>query len=46
MKQTLIELKKLKENDNNFYEKLSDKTKYEDNILSLEEFVRNIYSSG
>lgn len=43
MKQTLIELKKLKENDNNFYEKLSDKTKYEDNILGLEEFVRNIY---
>ena len=41
--QTLIELKKLKENDNNFYEKLSDKTKYEDNILGLEEFVRNIY---
>ena len=25
--QTLIELKKLKENDNNFYKKLSDKTK-------------------
>ena len=41
--QTLIELKKLKENDNNFYKKLSDKTKYEDNILGLEEFVRNIY---
>lgn len=41
--QTLIELKKLKENDNNFYKKLSDKTKYEDNLLGLEEFVRNIY---